>query len=150
MKKQLLTSAPDALHAWQPLPSPGSPLHLILRLRHREHWLSISISRTLGRMMRRTAYRYSNSAPCVACWAFRLRFMDQGAGDWAPAIFGPEILTRLIIVAVWAGAVVVASTGHGALRRCRATVERIKLAASVVRLRHHHAASHQYLRAAYA
>lgn len=42
MKVQAFLSAPAERHAEQPLPSPGSPEHLILRFLHLEHFRFVS------------------------------------------------------------------------------------------------------------
>jgi hypothetical protein len=42
LKVQAVVSTPAARQAKQPLPFPGSPVHLILRFLHREHYPGVS------------------------------------------------------------------------------------------------------------
>jgi len=58
--------APETLHALQPVPSPGSPEHLILRRRHRTHCIpQMSVLKDFVRY-RFCTYRNCDAFPCLA------------------------------------------------------------------------------------
>lgn len=73
MKLHALTSAPADRQALQPVPSPGSPLHLILRRRHREHYQK-SAKPSFCRLG--STYSHRNALASTDACSFRLRLVN--------------------------------------------------------------------------
>ena len=117
------TSAPEVLHAAQPLPSPGSPVHLILRLRQREHCPHVSEHSDVK--FNPTTHRYGDPSPRLLCLTVILRLMNQGVSSLTVRILRP----KMIVVCVRDCAVVVCSSGHVPILRA---VERIEVSSGEV------------------
>lgn len=85
MKLHDPTSAPEPRHAEHGLPSPLSPLHLILRLRQRVHFAIVSLCTRLEAESK--ANRYRDPPPCLLIRWSGLMLKDRGVESRLRRIF---------------------------------------------------------------
>lgn len=100
MKVQAFLSAPAERHAEQPLPSPGSPEHLILRFLHLEHFRFVSQAGFPPSCGKWNTHGDLDATASMTRWHFRAVLIDESSRAGSRRILGSQVAVRWIIVAM--------------------------------------------------